>query len=327
MKIYNITLLADGTDITLKELPVKYVYKETKALGILTLFGGGLLVFLPLAYFLKIIISGEPLNSMAALPVVSVVFFPLFLLGLNLVKRKKELIISNLEISRSYCTLFKKEEWTEPVSAYKGILMRTDVQTTGERSTAQIYALDLLHEDPSKCIRLFKSLEYNSAFSKWREYCQLFSVPALEQVGKDKIIRRDAKVLGKALVDLVKDGETVLYENPPQQPEEVEIKTGEKGKTFILPGETEILLGKKAIALKHKNLRNTESKFEYSAIRTVLIDYSKSYKRWAWAIVIIERNSTHRSVFAHNLPYHILEWLQYNLIAEIIDRLPREEEE
>ena len=321
MKIYNITLLTDESDLALKELPIKFVYKDSKAFGGLALFLGGCFVIIPLVFLAKTVIAGDSLKAAAGLLVISVIFFPLFLLGLNLIKRKRELIISNESISRVYSSLFKKEEWEEPISQYQGILLRTDVHVTGERNSSLVYALDLLHQDQTKTIRLFKSMEYNISFNKWKDYCQLFDCPALERVGKEEIILRDCKVLGKALVDMVKDGDITLFESPPPVPAEVEIKAETKGNTITLPDNTEIVMAKGAFTIKLKTSWKNEHTYEYSAVRTVLIDYSKSYKKWAWAVVIIERSSTHRSVYAHDLPYHILEWLQYYLLSEIIKHL------
>jgi hypothetical protein len=322
MKIYNITLVNDESDISLRELPVKFVYRDSRFFGALVLFAGISAAAIPLGYFIKIIISGGSWENALFLPGAAILLVPLILLGLNLFKKKKEMIISKDSVSKSYVSLFKKDRWEEPVPAYRGILMRTDVEITGERSSALIYALDLLHDEEIKSIRLFKSMDFNTAFDKWKEYCQMFSLPALERIGKEKNIQRPGAELGTALIDLVKKKLVTIYDTPPSLPDQVEISEDEAGTTVILPDKTEILLGKKALTIKQNTVRPNVRRFEYADVKSITVDYCQLYKKWAWALVIIERRSTHRSVFAHDLSYDVLEWLHNYLIDETAGRIP-----
>lgn len=312
--------MKDEADILLRELPVKFIYKDTRILGILALFFGGSFFLIPLAYFFKTVIAGEPVKETLLLLAVAVVFLPLFIVGLSLIKRKKEIVISREWVSRTYFTLFKKEEWKEPIETYQGILLRTDVQATGGNGSDLIYALDLLHTNVAKTIRLFKGMEYSTTVSKWKEYCQLFNKSPLERVGKDSIIRREVQDIGKALLDLVKEGKVTIYQEPPVKPGSVQISDSTRGVVIILPNKTEMILGKSAFIIKQDSNWKNETRYEYPAVRSVLIDYSKQSNQWAWAVVILERNSSHRSVFAHNLDYEVLVWLQYFLMTEIINR-------
>jgi len=319
MNIYNITLLDDEADISLKELPVKFIYKDSRVLGYLALFFGAALTFIPPIYLIKVLIVGESLEGVLVLMGMPLLFSPLFSLGLNLVKKKKEITISREEVGKVYSTLFKKEDWKEPISAYQGILLRTDVHASSGHGSTLTYVLDLLHHDPGKTIRLFKSMEYQSTSNRWKEYCQLFNCTPLERVGKEKIIQRNPNNIAVPLIDLVKNNEVILFTQPPARPEEVEIQESSNGERVLLPKNNELFLGRTTFTLKQNTLWKSEMKFDYTEIRSVLIDYSRNANRWAWAIVVITRNSSHRSIFAHDLDYKILEWLQWRLTSAIID--------
>jgi hypothetical protein len=322
MKIYNITLLDDESDITLNELPVKFVYKDSKILGIVTLVLGCIFLLLPLAHLIKTLLSGFAISKALPVLAVSAIAIPLFFLGLNMVKKRKEIIISREWISKSNHSLFNKEEWKESVTSYDGILMRTDIQAPGEQNSTLIFALDFLHKEEAKTIRLFRSMEFNAAFSRWKEYCTLFDCPALERVSRDRIITRRLKELSIPLVDLVKNGSVELFDpdSPPAMPPSVKVETGPKGETIMLPDETMFIIGEKNVSINQKITWKSQNKYEFSAVKSILIDYMKSHKKWGWSLVILERGSTHRSIYAHDIPYEILEWLQYRLISEIVKK-------
>lgn len=320
MRVYNITLLDDESDITLKELPVKFIHKDSKLLGKLAVFAGGACALAPIVFFLSTVINNGPVNKTLPILAVSLLFLPIFVIGLNITKRKKETVISRDMVSKLNATLFKKDQWQEPVSSYTGILLRTDVQPAGEQSSELIYALDLLHEDNDKTIRLFKCKEYNAAFNKWKEYCQLFETTPLERTGKENIIHRSLNEIGKPLVDIIKEDPKLIHPEPPEVPAEIEISDTPKGKLITLPNKTQISLGQYAFTINQQKSWKNETSYEYTAVRTVLIDYSKQADKWAWAIVIVERDSSHRMIYAHNLQYKILNWLQYYLFNQIIKR-------
>lgn len=321
MKLYNITLLDDESDITLKELPVKFVYKDSKFLGSLTISAGTIIVLGALAYLVKSLIEGESMIHPLIAFGIGLIFFPVFLIGLNMLKKKREFTFTQDFIQKSFSNLFQEEEWKEPIPSYDGILLQTDIQVTRDKGSVLIYALDLLHKDQTKTIRLFKSMEYNAVFSKWKDYCNFFNLPPLERINKEKHISRELKDFGKALIDLIKEEKITLFETLPPIPEKVEIRNESKGPIIFLPDNIEITLGKTAFTVKQETFWKNEIKFEYSDIKSILIDYCKSKDSWEWGIVVFERGSVHRGTFAVNLPYKMLEWLQYYLISETVKRL------
>ena len=111
MKLYNITLLDDESDITLKELPVKFVYKDSKFLGSMTISVGIIVVLGSLAYLIKSLIEGESMIHPLIAFGVGLIFFPVFLIGLNMLKKKREFTFTQDFIQKSFSNLFQEEEW------------------------------------------------------------------------------------------------------------------------------------------------------------------------------------------------------------------------
>ncbi|MCP4147181.1 MAG: hypothetical protein GY757_05470 [bacterium] len=157
MKTFKVSLLKDISELDLcEELPVKVISGTMKVIGSITLFFGGSFVLIPLAYLIKTLVTDAPVKEALPLLPVAVVFLPLMLLGLNLITKKQVMVIDHDRISKSVTSLFKKKKWEEPITSYDGLLLRTDIQVTGERSSRLVYALELLHKEKSKTIQLFK---------------------------------------------------------------------------------------------------------------------------------------------------------------------------
>lgn len=320
MKEFKINLFNDFSDIPLeKELPVRISFKNMKILGWLALFFGGSFVLIPIAFLIKSLVNREPISDALPVLVIAALFSPLMITGINLLKRKKELIIKHDSISENVSSLFKKEQWEEPITNYHGLLLRTDIQLTGERSSRMIYLLELLHPNPKRNIPLFKNYHFKTILEKWNSYCQLFNTTPLEKTGKDKWFRRETGNLDTPMIDLIKQGklEMNLQPTPPSTPppNKITLQNTKDGEKITFP-KTVIQINKNQLVIDTKGFLEGQKQLLFKDIGGVIIDYSLMYKKWAWAVVITERNHT-RHILAHDFDYELLQWLQTHLIKRL----------
>ncbi|MCP4213247.1 MAG: hypothetical protein GY765_01265 [bacterium] len=321
MKTYKITLLHDILEIDLeKELPAKLVYKDTRIFGALALFFGSGFVLMPLFYFVKAFMTSAPIGE--ALPALgmAVVFLPLAIIGANLLFKKKELIIDSTRISKNISTLFRKEKWEEDVSNYLGLMLHTDVQITGERSSRMIYVLEMFHEDENKIIRLYKNFQYKEVSAKWKSYSRIFNLPLLERIGKKEYFIRASEDIDKEMADLLKEGKIPFEKEPGPPPQGIEVKSPPEGETVLLPDGTRFTAGEKGFNFIARKDNHSLYALEYEAVGAVAVDYCQRYKKWSWSLVVIERERKSRFVLGHGLPDETLEWLQHYLLKILAEK-------
>lgn len=317
-KVYKVTLLKDYSDLRLEQFPVKFKYRDYTIFGILALFFGGSFVLIPIAFLIKTMFSGEPVAPALFLLIISALALPLLIKGLKWITRKKEIVIDRNYIAKTDSHLFKKNQWQEPIKSYSGVLFRTDVELTGDGHSDLGYILELKHNDPAKTLCIYRSLQHATAYANWQYYCQVFGLPPMERVGKGQYILREAKSLTRPLMELVRENPTLFYPTPPHRPVSVLKTVSPHVETIGLPDYTEIEFGEHSFTISQKSIYASKTTFNYSQIQAVLIDYSKVYLKWAWAVVILGPELSNRFVLAHDLPYELLQWLQYYLMEKIL---------
>ncbi len=99
-------------------------------------------------------------------------------------------------------------QWSEPVSAYHGVLRHTRRVRTKNRSYT-VYLIDLVHPDEDRKINLYTSTKEGGFREKWEQFARDVGLPALEE-GEAGIVRREAEDLDKSVGDLIGEGKVAI---------------------------------------------------------------------------------------------------------------------
>lgn len=96
------------------------------------------------------------------------------------------------------------KSWTEPLSAYDGVLRKTKRVKT-KNSSYTLYMVDLIHPDPDRRINLYTDTSDAGFRSKWEGYARQLNLPAFEE-SDGGVVRREAADLDKSVGELVREG-------------------------------------------------------------------------------------------------------------------------
>jgi hypothetical protein len=98
-----------------------------------------------------------------------------------------------------------RREWSEPLSAYRGVLKKQELRSTG-KSSYMVYMVQLLHEgDKKRTVTLYQSLKKGDLRRKHEHCARLFGMPALTET-EDGMEERHPDDLDKTVRELVADG-------------------------------------------------------------------------------------------------------------------------
>jgi hypothetical protein len=111
------------------------------------------------------------------------------------------------EISRRWRTLFGRKEWSEPISAYAGVLMRSVYHSGSKNSPSYTeYIVELKHSgDNKKTVQLYNSRSPDGFRAQQERYARLFAVSALVET-EHGIEERSVEDLDKTIRDRVLEG-------------------------------------------------------------------------------------------------------------------------
>ncbi len=104
------------------------------------------------------------------------------------------------------------ESWYQPYTAFKGVLHREKVVKT-KRSSTTYQIIELLHDDPGKCVLLYVKPTTKLPRERWEGYAKLLKLPALE-AGVAGVVERDHGDLDKSLRKLVEEGKVTHAFDP-----------------------------------------------------------------------------------------------------------------
>ena len=110
-------------------------------------------------------------------------------------------------VQRRWRRLGGWKEWSEPLSAYAGVLMYDVYHSGGDKSPSYTeYILDLHHaDDKKKTLRLWCCRSHEMHRSEWERYARLLDLPALAKT-KDGVERREVDDLDKSVRERVAEG-------------------------------------------------------------------------------------------------------------------------
>lgn len=204
--------------VDLSTLPATHVEKGSKAAGIFMMLFALIFGGVPTGMLLSAIASGEFNPGMLGILIFSVIGVALFLGGLHLMFSSVTTVIDQHKITVTKKSLFGTKQWSEVLSAFEGVLSRSEYHSGGKnRPSYTLYIVELRHKEPRKVIKLYESKENFAVRTVWEDYCRKLNMPALEADGA-RFLKRDVEDLDKSVKELVRDGKVKVDFDPSKPP-------------------------------------------------------------------------------------------------------------
>ena len=212
------SLSAQTKRLDLSTIPATLVDKGSKGTGIFlmifAIFWGGI----PTAALISVIKTGKLRPDMFGLLIFTVIGTALFICGLYLLFSSTTTTIDGERVSVTKKSISGTKQWSEPLSAYEGVLSRSEYHPATKNSPAYtLHIIELQHNDPNKIVRLYQSRANTDFHAIWEDYCRKLNMPALETDGS-KLIKRDVDDLDKSVKELVKEGKLQVEFDPSKPP-------------------------------------------------------------------------------------------------------------
>lgn len=134
----------------------------------------------------------------------------ILLVGLHMIIKRKEVWLDAERVALRARGLFGKKEWTEPLAAYRGVLLRSKWEGGGrDRRDHQIFLVELPHEQPGKTVVLFESVRDAGWHATWRDVSVGLHLTALEETPAG-LVTHAPEDLSKSVRDKVRDGSLAI---------------------------------------------------------------------------------------------------------------------
>lgn len=144
----------------------------------------------------------------------------MFLSGIFALTYKSTIHIDSNQVSVDTSSVFGKKRWSELLSKYKGIITRSELRYGHSYNSSRMYyIIEMLHDDPTKCLILYYSTSDYHLRSTWEDYCRKLNMKAIEGKGENTIVR-EAADLDKSVYELATEGKLDIKFDPTQQPPE-----------------------------------------------------------------------------------------------------------
>lgn len=141
-----------------------------------------------------------------------------------------------IKISHDFVRVTEKglnaSKWEEPVSAFRGILRRTDEETQGvgpqgEGGKVTVHLVELDHPDRRKTIRLYKSESGEDIRKLWKDAARALHLAALDETSCG-MVTCAPEDLDKSIRDLAAEGKISAYfDSIPRPPKGIVCKQAE----------------------------------------------------------------------------------------------------
>jgi len=210
-----------------------------------------------------------------------------------IINRGKLFKRQTIEISRELVRVTGKgsfaAQWDEPVSAFKGILRRTDEDTSigmpeyGGGMKVTIFLVELVHPDRRKTILLYKSDTEEVIRKLWKDAARTLHLPALDETSGGIVICAPED-LDKSIRDLAAEGKiSTIFDADTPPPEGIVWKLTEDGLKVTLSRVSALFLdwiAKRRIVITPLKLSYfLESPFGIFSQKTILLNNIKNIRR------------------------------------------------
>lgn len=215
---FNVSSRGSAKRMDLSSLPATHVDKGAKGLGIFLMIFALIWGGVPTAALIAAIASGKVDPGMYMVLIFTLIGVGMFVAGLGMLFSECTTVIDAHGVKVTKKSLFGTKHWSERISAYQGVLSRSEYHSGGKNSPSYtLYIVELRHAEPAKTVRLYESRSDDGFRGIWEDYCRQLSLPAVEVDGKS-IVRRDVEDLDKTLKDLVKEGKVKVDFDPSKPP-------------------------------------------------------------------------------------------------------------
>lgn len=214
-----------------RSLPISYREKGSGA-GIFIMGMGAFFTAIPGSTIILQIKKHTFNPAILIVGLFAVVGIVIFLLGLRLFFSRTRFEITNKEVTyKSFGDLAtaslndlksivgKKEEWTEPLGSYAGVVCREEFHSGGKNHSSYTLRLIFLkHKDNSKKdIELYRAKSDTGLRQEAENFAKLFKLPMLSEDASDQegfISQRAPNELDKSIKDLAAEGKISTDFNP-----------------------------------------------------------------------------------------------------------------
>lgn len=198
--------------IDLGHLPVLRVESGYKVAGTMLGLVGGLMVLGALG-----ILFGE-FSPWGLLSPFAWVGIAILLGGGHLAIMRKEVLLDAEQVAVRTRGLVGRKAWMEPLSAYRGVMLRSKWVTGGRNQHSyQVFLVELTHEDPKKTVVVFEARRDKGWHATWRAVSIRFGLLALEET-PDGIVTCLPEELEKSVRDKVREGALAISFDPSAAP-------------------------------------------------------------------------------------------------------------
>lgn len=138
--------------------------------------------------------------------------------GVHLAIMRKEVRLDAESVTVRTRGLVGRKAWTEPLSAYRGVMLRSKWEAGGRNQQAyQVFLVELQHEDPKKTVEIFQSRSDKGWHATWREVSLRFRLLALEET-PEGVVGSLPEDLEKSVRDKVREGALEIAFDPSAPP-------------------------------------------------------------------------------------------------------------
>ena len=197
-----------------QELPFQTLRKSI-AVGIVVIVFSLLWIAASLAVIVWVLLRGG-LSPMVLLPLLPVgIGVGLFLLGVWLLTSVKEWTFTKEAVACHARSAFGRKEWEEPLTAYRGVLSKSEYHSGGKNHPSYtLYKLSLVHPaEKRRSVQLYCSSSREGFRREHERYARLFGLPALEETD-DGVVERSPDELDKSVQELATEGRLKVQFDP-----------------------------------------------------------------------------------------------------------------
>jgi hypothetical protein len=132
----------------------------------------------------------------------------IMLFGIHRFLWRRDIAFDGQSFTVTECGLRGTKSWTEPLSAFEGV-MRSTRRVKTKNSSYTLYMIDLVHPYPDRKINLYTDTTESGFRGKWEEIARELNLPAFEQ-GEGGMVRRAAADLDKSVGELIQEGKVEI---------------------------------------------------------------------------------------------------------------------
>lgn len=197
--------------LELSALPVEASQTGSRLGGVLLILFAVVWGGFPTVGLLSMLRSGELGGEAVIFLVFPLVGIGILLFGIHIFLWRRSVAFDGQTFTVTERGLTGERSWSEPLSAYDGVL-RSTRQVRTKNSSYTLYMVDLIHPVPDRKINLYTDTREAGFRTKWEEYARLLNLPAFEQ-GDGEVVRREAADLDKSVGDLIREGKVEVNYN------------------------------------------------------------------------------------------------------------------